>query len=140
MNRFDRERWDTMGKEALSRVEELMNTSRINELIHKREEDEKKKNCILWVLAIIGAVAAVAGIAYAVYRFFTPDYLEDFEDDFDDDFDDDFFEDEKAEEKKSEKKEERAEEKAEENKKEAITGVKSYNFKSVSHIKGTTFS
>ena len=33
MNRFDRERWDTMGKEALSRVEELMNTSRINELI-----------------------------------------------------------------------------------------------------------
>ena len=89
MNRFDRERWDTMGKEALSRVEELMNTSRINELIHKREEDEKKKNCILWVLAIIGAVAAVAGIAYAVYRFFTPDYLEDFEDDFDDDFDDD---------------------------------------------------
>ena len=110
MNRFDRERWDTMGKEALSRVEELMNTSRINELIHKREEDEKKKNCILWVLALI---AAVAGIAYAVYRFFTPDYLEDFEDDFDDDFDDDFFEDEKAEEKKSEKKEERAEEKAE---------------------------
>ena len=93
MNRFDRERWDTMGKEALSRVEELMNTSRINDLIHKREEDEKKKNCILWVLAIIGAVAAVAGIAYAVYRFFTPDYLEDFEDDFDDDFDDDFFDD-----------------------------------------------
>ena len=39
---------------------------------------------------IIGLVAAVAGIAYAVYRFFTPDYLEDFEDDFDDDFDDDF--------------------------------------------------
>ena len=140
MNRFDRERWDTMGKEALSRVEELMNTSRINELIHKREEDEKKKNCILWVLAIIGAVAAVAGIAYAVYRFFTPDYLEDFEDDFDDDFDDDFFEDEKAEEKKSEKKEERAEEKAEKKKKKAITGVKSYNFKSVSHIKGTRFS
>ncbi len=38
-------------------------------------------------------VAAVAGIAYAVYRFVTPDYLEDFEDDFDDDFDD-YFEDE----------------------------------------------
>ena len=81
MNRFDRDRFDQMGKEALSRVEELMNSSRINELLHKREEDEKKKNCILWVLAIIGAVAAVAGIAYAVYRFFTPDYLEDFDDD-----------------------------------------------------------
>ena len=104
MNRFDRERLDAMGKEALSRMEELMNTSRINELIHKREEDEKKRNCILWILAIIGAVAAVAGIAYAVYRFFTPDYLEDFEDDFDDDFDDDFFEDEEPVKKAEDKK------------------------------------
>lgn len=93
MNRFD-----TMGKEAMSRVEELINSSRLNDLLHKREQEEKKKNCILWVLAIIGAVAAVAGIAYAVYRFFTPDYLEDFEDDFDDDFDDDFFEDDIPEE------------------------------------------
>ena len=39
-----------------------------------------------------------AAIAYAVYRYLTPDYLEDFEDDFDDDFDDDFFEDEEEEE------------------------------------------
>ena len=38
----------------------------------KKEEDEKNKNTLLWVLAIIGAVAAIAGIAYAVYRFFTP--------------------------------------------------------------------
>ena len=58
----------------------------------KKKEDEKEKNTVLWVLAIIGAVAAVAGIAFAVYRFFAPDYLEDFEEDFDDDFDD-YFED-----------------------------------------------
>ncbi len=53
MNRFDRERWDTMGKEALSRVEELMNTSRINELIHKRE-DEKKRTVFsgYWLLSV----------------------------------------------------------------------------------------
>ena len=37
MNRFDRDRLDAMGKEALSRVEELMNTSRINELMHERD-------------------------------------------------------------------------------------------------------
>ena len=86
---------DAMGKEALGRVEELVSTSKLNELIKKRENADKRLNTILWVLAIIGAVAAVAGIAYAVYRFFTPDYLDDFEDDFDDDFDDDFFEDEK---------------------------------------------
>ena len=71
-----------------------MNT-KIEELLAvlKKKEDDKQKNTVLWVLAIIGSVAAVAGIAFAVYRFFTPDYLEDFEEDFDDDFDD-YFEDE----------------------------------------------
>lgn len=93
----DMNKFDTMGKEALGRVEELLNSAKLNDFLHRKEEEDKKKNCILWVLAIIGAVAAVAGIAYAVYRFFTPDYLEDFEDDFDDDFDDDFFEDDAAE-------------------------------------------
>lgn len=103
INKFDKERWDAMGREAMSRVEEIVNATKLNELLHRKEEEDRKKNCILWILAIIGAVAAVAGIAYAVYRFFTPDYLEDFEDDFDDDFDDDFFEDE--EEEKTEDKE-----------------------------------
>ena len=70
-----------------------MNTAKINELLHKKELEEKNKNGIIIALAIIGAVAAVAGIAFAVYRFFAPDYLEDFEEDFDDDFDD-YFEDE----------------------------------------------
>lgn len=76
-----------------------LNNLNLNEKIEdllaalKKKEDEKEKNTVLWVLAIIGAVAAVAGIAFAVYRFFTPDYLEDFEEDFDDDFDD-YFEDE----------------------------------------------
>ena len=77
----------------MNKMEEFLAATRLNELIHKKEEDEKNKNTLLWVLAIIGAVAAVAGIAYAVYRFLTPAYPEEFEDDFDDDFDDDFFED-----------------------------------------------
>ena len=97
MNKFD-----LMNKDVMNRMEEIVNSTKLNEFPHRKEEEDKKKNCILWVLAIIGAVAAVAGIAYAVYRFFTPDYLDDFEDDFDDDFDDDFFEDEDAE-KKAEK-------------------------------------
>lgn len=97
MNKFD-----LMNKDVMNRMEEIVNSTKLNEFLHRKEEEDKKQNCILWVLAIIGAVAAVAGIAYAVYRFFTPDYLDDFEDDFDDDFDDDFFEDEDAE-KKAEK-------------------------------------
>ena len=76
-----------------------LNNLNLNEKIEdllaalKKKEDEKEKNTVLWVLAIVGAVAAVAGIAFAVYRFFAPDYLEDFEEDFDDDYDD-YFEDE----------------------------------------------
>ena len=76
-----------------NKMEDLLATTKLIELLHKKEED-KSKNTVLWVLAIIGAIAAVAAIAYAVYRFFTPDYLEDFEEDFDDDFDNDFFSDE----------------------------------------------
>ena len=73
----------------------MMNMNKIEDLLASlnKKEEEKQKNAILWALAIIGAVAAVAGIAYAVYRLFAPDYLEDFEEDFDDDFDD-YFEDE----------------------------------------------
>ena len=79
----------------MNKIEEMIAESKLSEILHKNEA-EKKRNTVIWVLAIIGAVAAVAGIAYAVYRFFTPDYLEDFEDDFDDDFDDYFSEDDQV--------------------------------------------
>lgn len=55
--------------------------------VKEEEEEEKKFNVLLWILAIIGVVAAVAGICYAIYRYFTPDYLDDFDDDFDEEFD-----------------------------------------------------
>ena len=72
----------------MSKVEDIIAASKLSELMNKKEEDKHGKT-VLWILALVGAVAAVA-----VYCFFTPDYLEDFEDDFDDDdFDDDFFDD-----------------------------------------------
>ena len=45
-----------------------LNTTKLEELLAtlKKKEEEKDKNTVLWVLAIIGAVAAVAGIAFAV--------------------------------------------------------------------------
>jgi flagellar basal body-associated protein FliL len=79
----------------MSRLEEFITESKLNELLRKKE-DERQKNVVLWILAIVGAVAAVAGIAYAVYCFFTPDYLEDFEEDFEDEFDDYFSEEDQA--------------------------------------------
>ena len=101
MNKFD-----MMSKDALSKMEELMNASKLNELLHKKEEEDKKKTCILWILAIIGIVAAVAAVAYAVYRYLTPDYLEDFDDDFDDDFEDEDLDKEEPEKEASEEKKE----------------------------------
>ena len=42
-------------------MEEIMNSTQTETSFSiKKEEEDKKKNCILWVLAIIGAVAAVA--------------------------------------------------------------------------------
>ena len=68
----------------MSKVEELLATTRLNELLNKQQKEEEKSNTVLWVLAIIGAVAAIAAIAYGVYKYLTPDYLKDFEDDFED--------------------------------------------------------
>ena len=54
-----------------------------------KARNKESENRLVWGLALIGGVVIVAIIAYAVYRFLTPDYYEDYDDDdFDDDFDD----------------------------------------------------
>jgi flagellar basal body-associated protein FliL len=77
----------------MNKIEDMISATKLNEILQKRDDDKIKKT-ILWILAIVGAVVAIAGIAYAVYRFFTPDYLEDFDEEFEDDFEDDYFEEE----------------------------------------------
>jgi hypothetical protein len=84
--------------EILNKLDEILDNAGVNGILGRKKEEEKKCNKLLWVFAIIGAVAVVAAVAYAVYRYLTPDYLEDFEDDFDDDFDDELFEDEEEDE------------------------------------------
>ena len=76
----------------MSKIDEILEIVKGN--VAKKEE---KKSCpIVWILAIVGAVVAVAAIAYAVYRYFNAEVEEELEDDFDEDFDDDFFEDEES--------------------------------------------
>ena len=77
----------------MNKIEDIISATKLNEILQKRDDDKIKKT-ILWTLAIVGAVVAIAGIAYAVYRYFTPDYLEDFDEDFEADFEDDYFEEE----------------------------------------------
>lgn len=76
----------------MSKFEDMITAAKLQEVFRKKDECKTKK-VVVWILAIIGAVAAVAAIAYAVYRFLTPDYLEDFEDDFEDDLVEECFED-----------------------------------------------
>ena len=75
----------------MSKFEDMITAAKLQEVFGKKDECKAKK-VVVWVLAIVGVIAAVAGIAYAVYRFLTPDYLEDFEDEFEDEFEDDFVE------------------------------------------------
>lgn len=66
-----------------NKFEDFLNAMKIGQLIHRKEPD-RKRHTVMCVLAIIGGVAVIAAIAYAVYRYMNPRYLDDFEDDFDD--------------------------------------------------------
>ena len=100
----------------MEKLSDLLEMAKVSDIIATKKEKEDNK--IVWALAIIGAIAAVAGIAFAVYKYLTPDYMDDFDEDFDDDFDDDFFDEEEDEPEQEETEEtEKVEktEKAEEN-------------------------
>ncbi|MBQ8315878.1 MAG: DUF4366 domain-containing protein [Lachnospiraceae bacterium] len=79
---------------TMKKLEELVSSNaKLAELLHlKKEEEIEKKNTALYVFAIIGAVAAIALIAYAVYRYLNPVYVEDdeLEDEYEELFEDDY--------------------------------------------------
>ena len=91
----------------MEKLSDLLEMAKVSDIITKKEKEDNK---IVWALAIIGAIAAVAGIAFAVYKYLTPDYMDDFDEDFDEDFDDDFDDDFFDEEDDTDVKEEDIEE------------------------------
>ncbi len=84
------------GFEINDKLDEIKELLADRGLYPKQEEPVKKTNPFVVALAIIGAVAAVAAIAYGVYYyFFAPEdseYFEDFDED-DDEFEDSDLED-----------------------------------------------
>lgn len=88
-------------REILNRLGEILDSAglgdneKINVLLGRPEK--KKSNTLAWIIGLILAAVAVAGIVYAIMTYFKPEYLEDLNDDFEDDFEDDFFEDEEDE-------------------------------------------
>ena len=83
---------------GVAKANELINAIKAAEFLKKKEEEKKRSNTIAIVVGIILGVAVIGAIAYGLYLYFAPDYLDDFEDEFDDDeepdFDDEFFEEE----------------------------------------------
>ena len=77
----------------MNKVDDFLTMTKLNDLLKKKGDDEKKATKIIWIFAILGIIAAIAATAYGIYRFFTPDYLEDFF------FDDDDEEEEKESDK-----------------------------------------
>ncbi len=83
-------------EEVLSKVDETLDSINVADFFGKKKDDCCDCSCkkiIKWVLIVVGVLAVIAAVSYAVYSYMTPDYLEDF-DDSDEEFDDDFFEDE----------------------------------------------
>lgn len=79
-------------------MEDILTQTKLYDYISKPApvvvEKPKTKNTVIKVFAVIGVVTAVAGIAFALYRYFRPDFLEDYDDEYmDDDTEDDFYED-----------------------------------------------
>ena len=84
-------------------VMELIDMTKLTNMINGLKDKEivvKEKHTINWkkVACVVGVIAAVAGVAYAIYRYFKKDYEDEFMDDFDDwDDDEDLFEDDAEE-------------------------------------------
>ncbi len=80
---------------AMKKIEDLVSSNaKLAELLHlkKEEEEFEKKNTALYVFAIVGAIAAIVLIAYLVYRYLHPVYVEDgeLEDEYEELFEDDY--------------------------------------------------
>ena len=72
------------------KMEDLIIVEKMHDLFSEKKDEGKK---LIWILAIIGAIATIIAISVAVYKYYAAKKDADFEDDFDDDFDDDFFDD-----------------------------------------------
>ena len=74
----------------MNKVEELFKSTKLSEVLEKRDKEKCRKRLLI-VLAIIGGIVVIAGIAYAVYRYLSAKEMEELDAEFEDEFDEDFF-------------------------------------------------
>ncbi|MBE5957242.1 MAG: hypothetical protein E7254_00055 [Lachnospiraceae bacterium] len=70
-------------------MDELMKGVKLGKALSKDEKKSDTIKILAIAIALLSALVAVSGIAYAIYLKKTDDYYDDFEDDFDDLFDED---------------------------------------------------
>ena len=83
---------DLMELIDLSKLTNLLGNVKKKEIVVK----EKKECCWKQVLCIVAVIAAIAGVAYAVYRYFNRDLEDEFMDDFEDWDDDELFDEDET--------------------------------------------
>ena len=75
-------------------VDDIVTAVQAADILRRKRNEMKEKSNTLWIiLGIIGLIVVIGVIAFLVYRYMTPSYVDDFDDDFDDDLDDADFED-----------------------------------------------
>ena len=81
----------------MNKFEEYLSMAKISDFIHRKELEDEKKKTVCLVFAIIAGIAAIAAIAFGIYKYlFREDDVDDFDDDFEDEEDDFVKEDEAA--------------------------------------------
>ena len=81
----------------MNKFEEYLSMAKISDFIHHKELEDEKKKTVCLVFAIIAGIAAIAAIAFGIYKYLSrEDDVDDFDDDFEDEEDDFVKEDEAA--------------------------------------------
>ena len=81
----------------MNKFEEYLSMAKISDFIHRKELEDEKKKTVCLVFAIIAGIAAIAAIAFGIYKYLSrEDDVDDFDDDFEDEEDDFVKEDEAA--------------------------------------------
>jgi len=75
------------------KASDLLAAVKLNEMVEKGDR-EKKKDTIKTVLLVVAVLALIVAVCYAIYRYMSPDYLDEYMDDMEDELDEDYFEDE----------------------------------------------
>ena len=66
----------------MKNIDDIQSLAKFTNIIRKDEQ----KSAVKKVIVAAGVLAVIAAVAFCIYKFFAPDYMDDFDDEFEDDF------------------------------------------------------